>query len=306
MKQLDVTIIILSFNTKDLTLKCIASISKYEPQVNKIIIVDNNSTDGSAELLTSLTKKNKNLTLVKLKENKGFAAGNNVGIKKVKTKYILVLNSDTEFKRPILRNMLKMLDEDEKIGAVSCKLVYPDGRVQATGGYFPTLPSVFSWMTIQDLPLVDNIIKPFHPLREKSIFRSDSFYQKDQDLDWLTGAFFLIRQEIVKKIGLFDENYFMYTEDVDYCYRIKEAGWKIKYFPEFEIVHHGGSSSTKEFSTLSEFEGIKKFYKKFYPKSHFFWLRVFLKTGALWRILVFGIIEGKQSAIIYKKAFLKA
>ena len=113
----------------------------------------------------------------------------------------------------------------------------------------------------------------------------------------------MVRREVLDKVGEWDENYFMYTEEVDLCFRIKKEGWKIYYLPKWSIIHHGGASATKEFAILNEYKGIKRFYKKNYPKWQMPILRVLLKTGALGRIIIFGLTEGKESAQIYAKAF---
>ena len=301
--MIDLTIIIVSYNTIDLLKKCINAIEKYEKKVKKIIIVDNNSSDGTLEYLSKFIKQKSRYQLVSLKKNKGFAAGNNVGLKKAKTKYSLLLNSDTEFKSSILEDMVSWMDENDSIGVSSCKLVYSSGKVQGTGGYFPNLLNVFTWMTIQDLPFVDNIIKPFHPHKEKSANKNDKFYESKRELDWVTGAFFLIRSKMLKEIGYIDEDYFMYTEEVDLCYRANQKSWKVMYNPKWEIIHHGGSSSTKEFSVLQEFKGVKRFFKKHKPSWQFPVLIIFLKLGSLLRVVAFGLTEGKNSSKIYLKAF---
>jgi len=140
----------------------------------------------------------------------------------------------------------------------------------------------------------------------KSPIKNISFYKKEREIDWLTGAFMLTRKDVLDKLkGPWDESYFMYTEDVDICYRIKRSGHKIMYLPRWDITHLGGASGTKESTILSEFRGVKRFYSKFYPKWQHLILRFLLKTGSLGRIIIFGILEGLNSAKIYAKAFKK-
>lgn len=302
---MDLSIIIVSFNTRELLLNCLASLKENIKGIKyEIVVIDNASNDDSVEALGRL--KTKNLRLIKNKKNLGFAAGNNQGIKAARGRYLLFLNSDTIIKDNFLPEMLNWMDRNHRVGIASCGLINKDGTIQGTGGYFPNLLRVFSWMTIEDLPLVDRFIKPFHPLHAKSFFRNESFYRRKQELDWVTGAFFLVRKEVVRSVKKWDEKYFMYVEEVDFCFRAKQKGWRVVYNPDWQITHLGGASSTAEFPILSEIRGLKRFYKKFYPIWQYPLLRVLLKVGSFWRMLVFGILEGGKSFKIYVKAFSQA
>jgi GT2 family glycosyltransferase len=298
---MDLSIIIVSFNTKNLLTTCINSVLKYTKGINfEIVVVDNASDDGSGEAAKKLGVK-----VIENKTNPGFAAANNQGVRVSKGKYVLFLNSDTEIHDNVLEEMVAWMNLNSKSGVVTCALKNADGSMQATGGYFPTLLRVFSWMTIQDIPFVDSIIKPFHPYHSKALFfKGDSFYKSEKELDWVTGAFLLTRRNILEDIGGWDEKFFMYVEEVDLCYRVKKLGYKIWYLPKWNITHLGGASSkTSEFSLISEYEGVKKFYKKFYPAWQMPILRLILKIGALGRIVLFGLTEGGATAKIYAKAF---
>lgn len=298
---MDLSIIILSFNTKDLLVSCIKSIFKYTKNIKfEVIVVDNNSGDGSAD-----AAKNLGVTVIKNKENFGFTVANNQGYKNSSGKYVLFLNSDTEIHDNVLGEMVPWMESNPNVGVATCALKNGDGSLQATGGYFPTLSRVFSWMTIQDIPFVDKIIKPFHPHHSKSLFSNgDNFYKTKKQIDWVTGAFLLTRREILEKINGWDEKFFMYVEDTDICFRIKKLGYEIWYLPEWSITHFGGASSkTSEYSLVSEYEGVKKFYVKHYAAWQLPFLRLILKIGALGRIILFGILEGGSSIKTYAKAF---
>ncbi len=293
---------------------CIASVKKYTKGIDyEIIVVDNNSKDGSVEAASALGVK-----VITNKENFGFAKANNQGTEIAKGEFILFLNSDTEIKDNVLGEMVTYLKENPKVGVATSALNNKDGSIQATGGYFPTLLSVFSWMTIQDIPFVDKLIKPFHPHHSKSFFaKGDEFYgsinadmspeerhKSKKQLDWVTGAFLLTRKKILEEVGGWDETFFMYVEEVDLCFRVKKLGYQVWYYPKWSITHLGGASSkTSEFSLINEYEGVKKFYKKHYPSWQYPLLRLFLKIGALGRIVLFGMIEGGGSAKTYAKAF---
>lgn len=132
------------------------------------------------------------------------------------------------------------------------------------------------------------------------------FFKTKKQMDWITGAFFMIRKETFKNVGYFDKDYFMYVEEVDYCYRAKKAGWEIWYLPKWSIVHYGGASSTAEFPLINEVRGLKTFYKKHQPSWQLGILRFLLKLGALLRICVFGILKGKEATKTYAKIFATA
>jgi GT2 family glycosyltransferase len=157
---------------------------------------------------------------------------------------------------------------------------------------------------VEDIPCLDRLIKPFHPVHARSFFyKGLSRFKKEISQDWVTGAFFLIKNDVFKKAGCFDEDYFMYTEEVDLCFRIKKLGYDVFYLPKWEIIHLGGASSTKEFPILSEYKGMKLFYQKNMPLWQYPFLRLFMKSGAFLRALIFGLIEGKEAHRVYVKAF---
>jgi len=303
---MELSIVIISFNTEKLLKNCLDSILKNTANLRyEIIVVDNASLDASVQVVEKLQKRFKNIKLIKNKENLGFSGANNLGIKVAKGKFILLLNSDTIIHDNLLFEMIGWMQKNPKAGIVSCNLKNKDGSLQGTGGYFPTLSRVFSWMFfLDDIPFLDYIIKPFHPMHEKSpIYRGNHFYRKERQLDWVTGAFMLIRKEVFEDVGYFDEDYFMYTEEVDLCFRAKKAGWEIWYLPNWSITHFGGASSSREFPIISEYKSVKLFYKKHFPAWQFSFLRLFLKCGALLRMVVFGLLKGKDVAKAYAKAF---
>ena len=304
---IDLTIIIISFNTKELLSNCVESVFEKTRNINyEVIVVDNASKDGSVKALDKRIKSPVCIKIIKNKLNVGFASANNQGLRKAQGRYILLLNSDTILKDNVLGEFTHWMDQNLEVGIATCALKNQNGSFQGSGGFFPTLARVFSWMTIQDIPGVDWVIKPFHPLHSKSFGLGSNFYERQREMDWITGAFFFMRRDVLKQVGLLDENYFMYVEELDYCFRAKKKGWKVYYLPQWEIIHLGGASSTSEFALLSEYKGIKLFYKKYYPAWQFPVLRLLLKFGALGRIILFGILEGPSSAKIYAKAFLSA
>lgn len=303
--MLDLSIIIVSFNTINLLENCIESIVKKTRGVKyEIIVVDNASSDGSVDIIKKLQKKYP-IRLIKNSKNLGFGRANNKGIKKASGRYVLLLNSDTKINDNLLCELLDWMDKHPEVGVTTSALKDKNGRLQGTGGYFPNLFRVFAWMFfLDDIPLIDTLIGPFHPYHSYSPFyKGSKLLKKEQEKDWVTGAFFLARNKVFDQVGNFDKDYFMYTEEVDLCYRIKKAGWQIWYLPRWSISHLFGASSIYEFPILSEYKGIKTFFDKHMPKWQFPVLRLFLKLGAVLRMILFGILKGKKEFGVYAKAY---
>ena len=304
--MLDLSIIIVSYNTKKLLLDCIDSIIKNTKKISyEIIVVDNASRDDSVEALEKLKIQSLQFTVIQNKENFGFAKANNQGMKIAKGQFILLLNSDTIVKANIFSEMIPWMSVRKEVGIVSCALRNKDGSLQGSGGSFPTLFRVFAWMFfLEDIPLLDSLIDPFHPMHPSSPFyKGERQFIRAREKDWVTGAFFLLKKELIDEVGYFDEDYFIYTEEVDLCFRAKKKGWKIWYLPKWSIIHLGGASSTSEFAIISEYKGIKTFYKKHMPAWQAPLLKLFLKCGAILRIILFGVLKGTKIANVYVKAF---
>jgi GT2 family glycosyltransferase len=150
---------------------------------------------------------------------------------------------------------------------------------------------------IDDLP-GGSLLKPYH-------VDHDSFYKKEHEVDWITGAAFLIPKSVVKRVGMLDEEIFMYGEDVDWCYRIKKAGFKIIYSPSTKLVHigRGSTGQVSQNAILREYVGLKYIYRKHKPKWSLQLLRALLKIGALARVAIFGILGRKETAKFYGQSF---
>lgn len=298
---MQLSIIVVSYNTSSLLKQCLSSVYKVlsSDGISKkaeVIVVDNASTDDSVKMVKKEFPRTK---LIINKKNLGFAKANNQGIKLAKGKYILLLNSDTKVKKGAFLNLLQVMEKDRDIGVVGGKLLNKDGSIQPSVGFFPHLIKVFLWMSfLDDIPFVAGLVKPYH-------VEWKDLYKEEQEVDWVSGACFLVRKEVVGKAGLLDEKIFMYGEEMEWCWRIKGAGFSVVYTPEAEIFHYKEKSSStgqkagidKEFSTLIYF------YKKHKPVWQLIFVRVFLLFGALLRIFLFGII-GKYPDRI--NAYVKA
>lgn len=244
---MDLSIIIVNYNTFILTRDTINSILKYSyPFTVEIIVVDNNSTDDSLENLKEYFK-GKNIKFIKSEKNNGFAAGNNQGIKKAEGRYTLLLNSDTIVKENTLENIYNYMEKHSDVGAIGCKVVLENGELdKACKRSFPNPANAFSRL--------------FHIKTKNSDYNLDKLDDNCiYEVDCLTGAFMFIRSDALNDCGILDETFFMYGEDIDLCYRIKQAGWKIIYYGKSEILHYKGASSKKQKSKL-----IYEFYRAMY------------------------------------------
>lgn len=306
MKQIDLSIIIVSTNIEDLLRKCLKSLSPALKGIeSEVIVVDNASSDKTPDMVA---KEFPWVKLIRKHENRGFGANNNIGMRVAKGRYILLLNSDTEIiDDKIFKGMVDWMDEHSEVGLTSCALVNPDRKTyQGSGGAFPTLLKVFAWMFfIDDIPGLDKLIKPYHPMHGYSpVGTNENYFKREHEQDWLTGAFYMMRKEAMDAAGIFDEDFFLYVEEVELSYRFKKAGWGVWYLPKWKIVHYGMMTNGSEKATIFEMQNIKLFYKKHYPKWQLPFLTLFLKLGALIRIAIFGILSGPKVAKIYAKAFI--
>jgi len=231
------SIIIVNFNTKEVLRKCLASIEKLETGNKQslllrnwkleTIVVDNGSTDGSVEAIEA---RYKDIKILRNKENLGFAKAVNQGIKQATGEYILLLNPDTEVKPNVLEELIKFVQNHPKAGVVGARLLNPDGSIQPSVYHFPTI-----WRAIREFWLGrKGEYDKYAPLEKKTI-----------DVEAVTGAAMLIPRKTIEKVGLLDERYFLYFEDLDYCRRIKKAGLKVYYCPSAEIIHGHGESAAQ-------------------------------------------------------------
>jgi GT2 family glycosyltransferase len=307
---MDLSVIVVSYNTKKLLKQCLDSVFKHTQGINfEVIVVDNASQDRSREYLKSQNSKLKtttqNFKLILNNHNLGFAKANNQGIKLAKGKYILLLNSDTILKENSLKKMVDWMEVNLKVGIASCQLAYQDGSLQRTGGYFPSLLRVFNWMFfLDDLPLIKELVGSFHPHEPQTGWLSSRYFRKEHFQDWVTGAFFLVRKKVIDQIGILDEKFFMYVEEVEFCYRAKKTGWQVVYTPITKIIHLALKSGSQEGARLGEYRGLIYFYKKHKPGWQLPILKILLKAGALLRLLIFGIMRNDpEMRRIYAQAF---
>ena len=287
------SIIIISYNTADITIDCLKSIltdKGLKTTPFEIIVIDNNSKDDSLEKIAKFKKSNScQLKIIKNKFNAGFGRANNQGLKISQGNYILFLNSDTIILHSAISQSLDWLSSHPESSICTAQLLNRDDTIQASGGYFPNLANVATWcLSLDDLPFVNRLVKPLHP-HTPTFYTKDKFYTSDHPQDWVTGAFMLTRKPILDKTGGFDENYFMYGEEVELSYRIKQStpNNKVWYLIGPQIIHLGGASATSRLDPiLNEYRGILSFFKKHRAPWQYPIVRYLLKINAFTRFII--------------------
>lgn len=225
------SIIIVSWNVRELLAACLAAL----PRGPQVIVVDNASTDGSAQMVRDRFPE---VLLLANRENRGFTGGNNDGLKLAAGQLILFLNPDTVVDANALPRMLDYLEAHPSVGVVGPQLRYGDGALQSSRRRFPTLMTAL----MESTPLAWHWPARLNPWARR-YHLDDQPANQTQEVDWLVGAALMTRREVLDGVGAFDEGYFMYSEELDWQRRVKRAGWKIVYLPEAVITHYEGKSS---------------------------------------------------------------
>jgi len=288
-KKKIISIIILSWNTKKILENCLQSLFnfKYDPYELEVIVVDNASTDSSPAMIK---EKFKQVKLIENQENLGFTKGNNQGMKKARGDYLLILNSDTLIKDKAPIKMARFLENNDQVGVVGCKLLNSDGTNQPSYGPFPNLLISFVMLFAE------------HWLGGHLVRRSG---EKTVEADWVMGAALMIRKEVIKKVGMFDEKLFMYLEETEWCCRIKKAGYQVIFYPEAKITHLGRASSTtgRKDPIINIYKGLIYFYQKHYPAWQLPILRLMLKLKAGGALLLGYLLNKPYLKETYGEAF---
>ena len=232
--NLDVSIVIVSFNTKSLVENCIQSIIEQSINIRyEIIVVDNASSDGTAELIQSLFV---NITLIQNSVNKGFAAANNQGITIAKGEYVLLLNSDTIILNNALDKVHSFIEKHSEISIIGCRQLFESLKLQPSCRSFPTIWNILTEASF--LYVVLNKTKLFG-----SYYMTYFKYDRILKVDVVMGSFMFIRKKVFEQIGLLDEKFFFYSEETDFCYRAAQKKYFTYFYPDAEIIHIGGGST---------------------------------------------------------------
>lgn len=324
------SIITVSYNTKKLTLQTIDAAwrdiqqSKLLKGRAEILLVDNDSHDGTPAAARKKYKDIDQIKVIAKKDNLGFAGGNNIGIKQAKGDYILLLNSDTVVQKGALKTMVENFErfpmddstaslkseqgKIDKLGILAATLLNPDGTLQPQGGDLPTLPALFAHMTLlDDLPVIGKMLPSMQHtgLRQSEKLRYQTNDARLLKRGWVAGTAMMIRREVIDEIGILDDNIFMYGEDVEYCLRAKNHHWDIAIDPQAKITHYGQASSTSANAVKGEFESLTYNWSKHKPLWQLPMVKLLTKMGIGLRILLFTLIADQERSQIYRDLWSK-
>ncbi|MEA3397137.1 MAG: glycosyltransferase family 2 protein [Chloroflexota bacterium] len=275
------SVIIVSWNVRELLRRALASLyaSWGDRPGLEIIVVDNDSDDDSVAMLRAEFPQ---VQVIANSDNRGFTVGNNQGLTCAHGDFLLLLNPDTEVEGEALWQLLDYANNHPRVGMLGPRLLNPDGSTQSSRRRFPTLPVLFLESTWLQGLLPRRVLRSYYAQEHPDA--------AVQTVDWITGAAMLTRREVVAQVGGLDEGFFMYSEELDWCRRIKEAGWKIVYYPEARIVHHEGKSSEQVVPARhSYFQSSKVYYtRKYHGRLVSESLRWWLLAQYVWQLGVEG------------------
>ena len=256
--MIDVSVIIVNWNTQKLLRQCLASVYQHTTGIAfEVWVVDNASSDDSAEMVAQEFPQAR---LIRNAENVGFAKANNQAVRQASGRHLLLLNSDTEFQENAAAQMAAFLDAHPTVGIAGTRLLNSDGSWQASFDDFPRAP----------LDMLRNTCSPSRRMRWKQrMTRHD--VTTNFAVEYLIGAVFMIRRDTMAHIGLLDEAFFMYAEDIDWCYRAAQAGWATYYLGELAVVHHNRGSSQKSPEQARRLQRLRddsllRWYRKHYGR----------------------------------------
>ena len=274
--MIDLSIIIVSFNTESITQKCLLALKKNfnkYPLNYEVIVVDNASTDNSQPMLTAMALSWKQLKVILSKKNLGYGKGNNLGVARAKGQFILYFNSDAIVDNLDFNDLINLFNHNSSIGALTVKVLLPDGSIDpASHRGFPTLWRSLTYFLkleklFKNVPILNRLFAGYH----LSYLNLNTVHEIDAG----TGAFLMARKSVIDKVGGIDKDFFMYGEDLELAYQIKALGLRIIYYPLWTVLHLKYSSGFKNKNTKIKsntkfhfYESMKIFYKKHYAKDN--------------------------------------
>lgn len=272
-----ISVIIVNYNVKDFLEQALESVKRSLKGIeSEIIVVDNNSIDGSLEMLK---KRFPDVDLIASKENLGFSGGNNLALKKASGGFIVLLNPDTLVQENTFSILLEFFKKTPDASAATCKILNPDGSFSIDCRHSIPTPLTALWKTLG--------LNRLFP-KSRIFGKYNLTYLNENEtypVEAISGSFMMLKKEVVKKIGLLDESFFMYCEDIDYCYRINQSGGKIYYVPDTQIIHYKGESTKKNnLDYIKTFnKSLFQFYKKHYHNKYIYPFRWLILMGIIFR-----------------------
>jgi len=261
----DLSIIIVNWNTSELLQQCLNSIHESDSHLSmEIIVIDNASTDESVEIIR---KEFPSIILIANQKNLGFASANNQGLSIAKGQYVLLLNSDTIITAGVLDVLLDVANSHPEVGVIGPQLLNMDKSVQESWSSFPSFTSELLGRNFRNRTPIENVAQAF-------------------DVDWVGGACILVRAKTINEVGKLDPEYFFYSEEMDWCFRIKQKNWKVWYLAAGQIYHLGGGSSDR--ASLKQLVLLYRS-KLLYFKKHHGWLKAVILRYGFVAVNVFGV-----------------
>ncbi len=235
--SVDISVVIVNWNTRVLLLDCVESlIEQTRASTLEIIVVDNASQDGSIE---ALIKQFPQVVLIRNSENLGFSKANNQGLRIGRGRYLCLVNSDVKALDGVLDKLRAYMENQPEVGVVAPRTVGGDLKLRKNCREYPTIRNAFCHAVF-----LDRILPSVGAFRGRDLRNYD--YATTREIEVLSGCFLMVRREVIEQVGMLDERFFIYSEDVDWCKRIRTGGWKVVFLPNAEAIHYGGSSSVVE------------------------------------------------------------
>lgn len=277
--MVQVSIIIVNYNTKELTKNCLDSIYQKTENISyEIVVIDNASTDGTQDMIKQEFKE---VILIESNKNLGFGRANNLGIERAKGKYVFLLNSDTILLNNAVKIFFDYMEKNEQVGVCGGNLYNEDMTEQASYGNFPKLS--------QQLLSTFLMYKILPEIYKKYFAISDGIVEKEKSVDFICGADMFISKKVLEEVGYFDKDFFMYYEETELCHRIRKAKYDIKIIPDVKIIHLCGKSTGDDISDkkfLMVEESKYKYFKKIYGVIGYFIIRKLINISYVIKYLV--------------------
>ena len=305
---MNISVVIVNYNTRQLLLDCLRSVIETSNGIMiEIWVIDNASADGSTAAVQSSFP---DVHLIVNETNLGFARGNNLALAQASGDILLLLNPDTQLQPGVFSALEQVFESEEAIGVVGSQLFNPDGSIQPSYGKFASAWTEFLFQTF----LFKVIPSPF-PIGKEAHFLQRHEYKFPHEVNWVSGACLAIRKEVVKRIGLMDEAFFMYGEDMEWCWRAKQNGYEVYYQPAARVIHYSRQSSRQDYRSwiMQYTSGLLRFIGMTHPRIYqrLFGLlicfgsvlRIVLWTGLRW-LITRRRDEAQQRIAGYREAFI--
>ena len=264
------SVVIVSYNTVALLARCVRSVLADVPPGTEVYIVDNASRDGSADMVRRAFPA---VRIIANNDNNGFAAATNQALRQARGRYVMLLNPDAELRRGALPRVVDFLDARPAVGVAGARLIYQDGRFQHSAFRFPSLPMAFLEFFPINHRLTNSRVNGRFPTAD---------YHRVFAIDHPLGACMTVRRAALPEVGLLDESFFLYCEEVDWCWRFKQAGWHVVHCPEVLAIHHEGQSTRQRRGEMlvQLYRSRYRLYAKHRPDWQQWVLRWLVRLGA--------------------------